>query len=228
MQHNHLRSARQGLLSLLVLALPLLSSCTRNPGTVARVSTAEAETLVREVLLDANPDLNPGLQMTLEETTTDEIWERLGIQTFRRPDEFESYAIDRGQASALGIAFGGFGVTQMHVTDLDADGHRELTYAYSWGSGLHRSHVAVYLPAATPPRSIDAGVILLDGDFALEKIDDRTVRVRAGFYDWEQGEVVAEAPVGRLALDRTASEPVLRIQLDDALPEEITRRLWTP
>ena len=228
MRHNHPRWTRQGFLFLLLLALPFLASCTRPAGTGARVSTAEAEALLREVLLDANPDFNPGLEITLEETTTGEIWKRLGVQTFRWSDAFQTYVIDRGQASALGIAFGGFGVTQMHVTDLDGDGHPELTYAYGWGSGLHRSHVAVYLPTATPPRSIDAAVILLDGDFALEKVDDRTVLVRAGFYDWEQGEVVARSPVGRLALDRTADEPVLHVQLDAALPEEITRRLWTP
>jgi hypothetical protein len=227
MQRTHLRWGRQGLLSLLVLALTLLVNCARHPASTARVSTAEAETLVRELLLEANPDLNPSLRITLEETTTDEIWERLGVQTFRRPADFESYAIDRGRASALGIAFGGYGVSEMHITDLDGDSQPELTYAYSWGSGLHRSHIAVYLPDAAAPRSIDAGVIFIDGDFALEKIDDRTVRVRAGFDDGEQGEVV-EAPVGWLALDRTTGEPLLRIQLDDALPNEFARRLWMP
>ncbi|MNI67276.1 hypothetical protein D3C73_1228990 [compost metagenome] len=42
----------------------------------------------------------------------------------------------------LGIGFGGYGVTSVVPYDVNLDGNIDLVYAYSFGSGIHRSVLA--------------------------------------------------------------------------------------
>jgi hypothetical protein len=219
-------------LALILLASVLLCDCESDLADslpAERISVAEAEVLVRDMMFDLNPDMNPSLQFPLEEITTDEIWRRLHTQVFRLQGGFpEMYAITNGQASILGASFGGYGVIHMHVTDLDADGNPELTYAYSWGSGLHRSHIAVYLPHQEPPTSIEAEIVYLHGDFILEKHNDQNVVVKVGYYECQEGKFIAEVPVGQLFLRSQDGQLKLVIELDDDLPAEIAEKIVIP
>lgn len=210
--------------------------CTSNLNTetnkieYTRISVAEAEILVRDWNSQEYPDIKSETEFPLEEITTDEIWVRLHVQIFRRQDNVGTmtYAIAYGGVDVLGNGFGGFGVTSMVVADLDSDKHPELLFTYSFGSGLHRSHVAVYFPDDAQPHSIDANLIYMHGDLILEKIDDQTVNILLSSYDWEKDEFVPETNIGQVFLKESYGQEILIIKQNTNLPTEIRERLTTP
>ena len=196
-------------------ALMGLSECSRESG---RLSLSEAEALIRDF------DTHLSTQLRLKEITTDEIWRRLHIQVFKDEGDFTTFVISNGRVGVLGTSFGGWGVTQMCVTDLDSNGSPELTYVYSWGSGLHRSHIAAYLPERG--YSIEADIVYLSGDFVLDCLDDRNVIVQVGYYDWLQDRATAKAQVGRVILDSQAGK--LIIELAGDLSPALKKWLFIP
>lgn len=46
----------------------------------------------------------------------------------------------------IGEWFGGYGVTNIKLADIDNDGEMELYFTFSWGSGVHRSQVGYFNP----------------------------------------------------------------------------------
>lgn len=74
--------------------------------------------------------------------TPKEVIEKSNCQIFKYSDSCESYLLYEGQIVSMGISFGGLGLVDVKVCDFDKDGNHELLYTYSFGSGLHRSHVA--------------------------------------------------------------------------------------
>ena len=58
-----------------------------------------------------------------------------------------SFLLYENEAYPLGEWFGGYGVTSMALADLNDDGRQELFFTYSFGSGLHRSHIAYFDPS---------------------------------------------------------------------------------
>jgi hypothetical protein len=221
------------LVAVLLWSLACRCSTDREAGNVApeRISLAEAESLVRDWVFNANPHMNPSAELPLEEITTDEIWRRLSIQLFRLHSDFlgpSTYAIADSEIHVLGTSFGGYGVTHMEVTDLDLDGNLELTYTYSWGSGIHRSHIAVYLPRQTPPESIYGDLVYYHGDLILAKYADHEVVVEAGYYDWQRDIFVSQASLGAVSLVSIDGEQQVVVDLCDDLPSGITDRLSFP
>jgi len=219
---------------ILVICLGLsASACGKAPAPEVepvRLSVEEARTLIREELLEEEPDLD--LEITLEERTPDDLWQRMGAQLFLSGGPFaevrsaETYAVADGQVDRLGIAFGGHGVTSTEIADLNQDGEPELLYTYSWGSGLHRSHVAVYMPRHPDERTIDADLVYLNGDMLLEKVDDQTVFVKAG-YGYGDDFVVA-ATLGPLRLEDQGGQVALVVDLEEELPPEVMRQITLP
>lgn len=55
-----------------------------------------------------------------------------------------SYLLVEGELYPLCSMWGGWGVTSAVPWDYDGNGVMDLLYTYSWGSGIHRSHVAVF------------------------------------------------------------------------------------
>lgn len=55
-----------------------------------------------------------------------------------------SYLLQGDQYYPLCTMWGGWGVTSALPWDYDDNGVLDLLYTYSWGSGLHRSHVTVF------------------------------------------------------------------------------------
>lgn len=55
----------------------------------------------------------------------------------------ESLLVTQEGAYLLGMSFGGWGVTSAVPCDADDNGTPDLLFTFSWGSGIHRSHLAV-------------------------------------------------------------------------------------
>lgn len=99
----------------------------------------------------------------------------------------------------LGIWFGGYGVTSMALADMDEDEMPELYFTYSWGSGLHRSHVAYFNPKQKEVVTFDytlkdKDMMIIDkGDGSLS-LYEATIRMENGFsnFEAEKGNFLAE------------------------------------
>jgi hypothetical protein len=75
-----------------------------------------------------------------EDVTPDALREATDLRIYKDMQSRESYLVRPGYAAArLGTGFGGWGVTKIEVSeDLSY-----IVYAYSYGSGIYRSHVRV-------------------------------------------------------------------------------------
>ncbi len=80
--------------------------------------------------------------------TPEEIEETCGFAIYRWEPLHESFLVYQGGYYLLGDFFGGLGANSFAIADLNQDGFWELFFTYSWGSGLHRSHVG-YFDSAT-------------------------------------------------------------------------------
>jgi len=115
------------------------------------------------------------------------------------------------------------GLTSMCVADLDQDGNSELVYTYSWGSGMHRCHVAVYSANLPAPYSLEAGIIYGE-DWMVEKQDDQTVFIK--IKSDRQGEYSLR--IGQVVLERQGDQITFDIRLDNNLPSDVLPRIWRP
>ena len=73
--------------------------------------------------------------------TPKEVAEKGNCQIFKSSESCASFLLYKDKVYGLGIGFGGLGVLDSKLCDFDKNGEYELLYTYSWGSGLHRSHV---------------------------------------------------------------------------------------
>ncbi len=110
----------------------------------------------------------------------------------------------------MGTGFGGMGVTSMIVTDLDQDSQPELLYTYSFGSGIHQSHLGLYSPALTGNSTIEATTRYVDGDLLLVKVDDQRVNIKAAGAD----PLVEALTIGHPALVSEGGQARLFLQLN--------------
>jgi hypothetical protein len=78
-----------------------------------------------------------------------------GYSIFKFDASCASFLFYENEVYPLGEWFGGFGVTSMALDDLNGDGKQELYFTYSFGSGLHRSHIAYFDPVLKQVVPID-------------------------------------------------------------------------
>ena len=190
-----------------------------------RLSMAEATVAVREELFRTTPKMNPSAEFPLKEMTTDEVWERLHLQVFAITGDIrcdQAYVVRNGQVFPLGEGLGGSGVMSMCVADLNGDGQPKLVFSYSWGSGVHRSLVAVWTGGTT---WTDAKPVLSDYDFFLEKTDDNHVGVAYGYFS-SKGEFKRQGEFGKLQLSGGKAGLDFKIILNQELPEEVVKCVW--
>jgi hypothetical protein len=207
-----------------------ISACNltgSNGAPPQRISLTHAEDLVRAMIYEQVPDMNPTAQFPLEEITTNEIWEQLKAQVFRIKSDssFDEYVflIKNERVEVLAQPFGGR-LTSFEVTDLDSDGQSELVYTFSGGSGLYRSQLAIYCPNC-PENDILAGnLVYLNGDMILDKTGEHSVMVKAGYFDLQE-RFTTEATLGELLLTRDNDESHLEVHLKNNLPRQITERI---
>ena len=211
----------------LAVLLSTISCAQHKPTNVERISVAEAERLVRTMFVKEIPDLNPAVEFPLTELTTNEIWQRLSAQVFQVNDgiyQFSTYLIKNERIVPLGTGIGGMGLTSMCVTDLDRNGNPELVYTYSWGSGIHRSQVAIYSTELPTSYTLDANISYRDDDWKIEKQDDQTVFLKINID--QQGE--SSLRLGQLVMEHQGDQVTLDIQLNDNLPPDVLERIWRP
>ena len=219
---------------LLSVVLILLAATLAHGAAPRRLKLAEAEKLVREHIFAATPTMNPKMQFPLGERTPDEVWVRLGAQVFQvggsGPRHYETFLLRGGRVTRLGVGCGGFGVGSMCVTDFDADKQPELVFAYSFGSGIHRTCLGLLRTHGAAEKAYELGLCLWHGDYLLRKVNDRTVKVLHARLDpakWKAGRPghTALVPTGDLAT-LSVDQPTarLRITLADGLDATLPKR----
>jgi hypothetical protein len=221
MTHAHPKLKPIVIAALLLIVLifrlsPMIKSTA--PAGYPRLTVEHAGELVQAWYDKTQPGRNPGEKNPLRELTTDEIWSRMGVQVFKVTEGvhmFDSFLIRDGRVEPMGIAFGGYGVDALAVTDLDGNGQPELLFTYSWGSGLHRAHLAVYSPALPKNGMLAADLALMNGDLSLAKQDDRRVAVLGGLFNQKP------VQIGYAQLGGENGQPALTLRLDPNLPAAI-------
>lgn len=76
--------------------------------------------------------------------TPESIAEETSAQIFKFSDSCASFIYLNDQVYPLGGWFGGYGFVSAVPCDFDNDGHTDILYTYSCGSGIHHSVIAVF------------------------------------------------------------------------------------
>jgi hypothetical protein len=207
---------------LLLLTLAALLAATpgfgRAPAPVPgkqRLKPDEIQAVVRAWFRAEKPAARLPETLPLDELTTDDIWQKLGVQVVKvasreSPLDAQTFVLQGGRVVPIGASFGGAGVTSLVLADLLHDGKPKLVFAYAWGSGLHRSQVGVYDPHGKEPLRLVADQAYFNDpahDLVVRAVDAQTVRVLAG-----------EVPFGVLVLEEQEGRLRARINLDRQFP----------
>jgi hypothetical protein len=194
-----------------------------------RVGLEQATALVRAWIFEEKPTMNESMEAPLVELTTDEMWHRLGVQLFQVTEgewAYSSYCVFDGRAYFLCQGFGGNGIMSACVTDLDSDGVPELTYTYSWGSGIHRSLIGVARVEGDHLLQEEPAMAFI-GDLFVRKESDTRVVVEIGRYEWEFSSWTPEAQLGAIEVEAEGSQLLPRIELAP-LSNEHAEAIWRP
>lgn len=138
--------------------------------------------------------LNPKEYLWLDSLTEDNIYnitsprvtDRVDCRIFKLRDTFETFVVFGDKVYPIGISFGGFGSVDILSADPDGDGTYELICTYSYGSGLHRSHVGIMnLEDGT---FITADYTLFNKDMLLAETEEGTLMLyEAAISGFEEG-----------------------------------------
>jgi hypothetical protein len=177
----------------------------------------EAEKLVRDFIFTEHPKMNPRTQFPLKEVTPRPVWQRLGAQVFQVTEgsqQHETFVIRGKKVYRIGKSFGGQGVRSMVVADPGGDGRDKLIFAYAWGSGEHRSQVAVLDVLAKEPQQVSAPQAYFGdlGDLEVKNGEGGEVEIYAGLQE-----------LGRLTVAGKEGALKAAIRLKKDLPEQVTK-----
>jgi len=206
----------------LVALLLTLASCTPRLDATGRWTEKDASKLIRKYYQAQFPDLNPDVTFPVEDVTTDEIWQLMHMQVLRITDGIyanETFIINGEILVQMGTAFGGSGVTDMLVTDLYPDGNFELIFAYNFGSGIHQTHMAAYIPNYDASRVIECEVAYL-GDLSLVIGDDGKVSVQIIDLELPEKQHDPSLVLGTLSIVKESSELFLDLAINTSLPDK--------
>ena len=87
--------------------------------------------------------------------TPQEITDKYGFRIFKYKKNCESFLEYNDNIYTLGTGFGGYGTTSFAVADLNNDENIEIYYTFSWGSGMHRSHIGYFDTALSKELGFD-------------------------------------------------------------------------
>lgn len=80
----------------------------------------------------------------LADVTPEAVSAAMDCRIFKDPDECDAFLLDGEELFALGFGFGGYGFTSAVPFDYGFNEVPDLLFTYSWGSGMHRSHLALF------------------------------------------------------------------------------------
>jgi len=206
----------------LVDLLLLLTACTSEQGADGRQSEKAAARLIGMYYQAQYPDLNPDATFLVKDVTTDEIWQLMHIQVLRITDGIyanETFILNGEILVQMGTAFGGSGVTDMLVTDIYPDGNFELIFAYNFGSGIHQTHMAAYVPDYDASRVLECEVAYL-GDLSLVIGDDGKVSVQIIDLELPDKQQDPSLVLGTLSIVKESSELFLDLAINTSLPAQ--------
>lgn len=112
---------------------------------------------------------------TISDITPENVKKEIGCQIFKVNYTCESYVIHKGEFFRIGFGFGGFGVVTLTTCDFNENGQKDLIYTFSWGSGLHRSHIGIFDFSEKKETWLD--FVQLNEDIVLEKLSDNSFNV---------------------------------------------------
>jgi hypothetical protein len=212
-----------------VLFILVVVSCSNHAAQSRRASITEATQLVRAEIFKHNPDMNPAAQFPLEERTTDEVWQRTGVQVFQIIGGVHCgaiYLIEDSRVELLSTA-SSWSICRdelnIHVVDLDSNGEPELAYTYESGSGVSYSHVAVYSSEWPEPVKVVTIFNLSTGRIFIDKRGDQDLRLEMLFYELVEDElrIASTLSLGSVFLERTNGQPRLVVELERELPPRV-------
>lgn len=121
-----------------ILSVCLLFTGCDSDSKTKKLSVKEANAIIQQM-----PDQHTvSLASDLMEVTPPEVWSETKHQIFKDSSSLETFVVAEGKAAVAGNGFGGAGVTSMVPYDVNNDGTTDLIYAYSFGSGIHRSVIS--------------------------------------------------------------------------------------
>ncbi len=198
-----------------------------------RVGIATAGTLVRRHVMQANPKMNPAVEIPLLEVTPDATWETLRIQIFRVTDgllESAAFAVAANDVIPLTERWGGDGILSLLVADIDGDRQDDLVYTYSWGSGVDRTELAALVRTTTGWRRLGSR-FAYRGEMIVQRQGQGAIVVRAA--DWKDRraplydrEFIAREELGIVTFQDTPEGGELQVRMHDDLPAAIEDKVW--
>jgi len=179
-----------------------------------------------------HPDFADSTPLILEELTMDgQLIDQLGVRVFRvveGPLENETFLVlGDGPVMRLGEAEGGQGVSSLALSDLDGDGQSELYFSYSFGSGIHQSHLGVYAPAYNNLGVYKAQAYYL-GDLSLFSDEPGQVGVRAVEADPETLTIKYLDTLGTLSLELIDGQVQLKFNQAEGLSGNLQELIVYP
>jgi len=112
---------------------------------------------------------------TVHDITPEEVKKELHCQIFKVNYTCDTFVIYKGKLFPIALGFGGFGVVSLSTCDFDEDGKKDLIYTFSWGSGLHRSHIGIFNLAKEKEEWLD--FVQENDDIMVEKISDKSFKI---------------------------------------------------
>lgn len=210
-------------------ALALLAGCgapvADGTAKAPRVDAAHAAALVRARVFADTPTMNPSVETPVVERTPPGCFEELRIQVYEVTEGVRqgyAFLVDAHGAVPLCGGFGGLGLHSCHVADLDRDGASELVFAWSWGSGIHRTELgAVWREGAGFGRA--EGRVRYAGDLFLELQGPSEVEVWIGTHGAGPSEWTKGMRFGRLVFARSPAGASLDVELADLTDAQAAR-----
>lgn len=112
---------------------------------------------------------------TIQDITPKEVKVEIGCQIFKVNNSCESYVVYDSKVFHIGLGFGGFGIVSLEACDFDENGQKDLIYTFSWGSGLHRSHVGLFNLSEGKEKWLD--FTQMNEDLMLEKMSENNFKL---------------------------------------------------
>lgn len=188
---------------------------------------------VRGFALSSNPDLNPATQFDIRIEPVRGLWEVMQIQAVDvrylvNGEEFNRFSgvLYSGSVRALGQSFGGYGLMSGLVQG------SSFYFTYSWGSGIHRSHVGKLQVVNGDLQVWDSGGFF-DVDLFLSRRGNGQIAIVSGkfesFNQWMQSSEYAQvdetdvAATKLIGLDGTVLATLLPIGPGNVQPNSTTK-----